>query len=506
MLSRSLRSKGRKLLSPSQRHKPIRHRPERRLGTRRLRKLPLSLLAAVIFALSLSLQLAFFTWEPAQPSLPVSQLTALNKLVQQINQLLGQDEPTKQLAIQDLLDQEVQGAVQLLDSQILLTLPVGLDKVRGLLVVRQKVPPPPPPDWLAAMLLSGAIAVASIALVLWLKTSNTMGQIDLLCRQFLRYRRENETQEMEFPTTSRRPNELELRVAVLQDLWMKFQNVQVELTENVEALEQSKQQLENTIEDLRKAKQQEQRLIELGYAVAEFGHDIGNANGSIMSYSSLVLQQLDKPTLEPMEVARALVHIRKIELASKNVAGLTEDILEFARGKMQLNKTQHQVEDFITQLEVYLGFAEDMDIQYKYPKSIHARLEFDGRKISRVLINLVKNAWEKLREQEGGSITVMLHQERRNLLIRVRDNGAPIPTQVLPVIFHSFQTEGKEKGTGLGLAISKKMVEAHGGEIRAENLEAGGVQFEIWLPDAYQTTSTNSPAGSDETLPQAANY
>ena len=50
------------------------------------------------------------------------------------------------------------------------------------------------------------------------------------------------------------------------------------------------------------------------------------------------------------------------------------------------------------------------------------------------------------------------------------------------------------------------MVEAHGGEIRAENLEAGGVQFEIWLPDAYQTTSKNSPAGSDETLPQAANY
>ena len=48
-----------------------------------------------------------------------------------------------------------------------------------------------------------------------------------------------------------------------------------------------------------------------------------------MSYSSLVLQQLDKPTLEPMEVARALVHV-KIELASKNVAeSHCEDILEF---------------------------------------------------------------------------------------------------------------------------------------------------------------------------------
>ncbi len=168
MLSRSLRSKSRKLLSPSQRHKSIRHRPERRLGTRRLRKLPLSLLAAVIFALSLSLQLALFTWEPAQPSLPVSQLTALNKLVQQINQLLGQDEPTKQLCNSRSAGPRSSGAVQLLyldrqvkqsqvshpdlpphqvfqpldDSQILLTLPVGLDKVRGLLVVRQKIPPP----------------------------------------------------------------------------------------------------------------------------------------------------------------------------------------------------------------------------------------------------------------------------------------------------------------------------------------------------------------------------
>ena len=55
------------------------------------------------------------------------------------------------------------------------------------------------------MLLSGAIAVASIALVLWLKTSNTMGQIDSYADNF-RYRRENETRKWSFqpPVTPQR--------------------------------------------------------------------------------------------------------------------------------------------------------------------------------------------------------------------------------------------------------------------------------------------------------------
>ena len=94
---------------PSQRHKSIRHRPERRLGTRRLRKLPLSLLAAVIFALSLSLQLALFTWEPAQPE-PASLSIDCTEQTRTADQsVVGDTKPTKQLAIQDLLDQEVQG-------------------------------------------------------------------------------------------------------------------------------------------------------------------------------------------------------------------------------------------------------------------------------------------------------------------------------------------------------------------------------------------------------------
>ena len=534
MKSRSLRVRGRKPTTLAERRKSQRSsRLERRLETRRLKKLPLALLAAIIFAFTLALQLAFFRWEPTPPSLPVPQLTALNQLVQQINQLLDQEEPIKQQAIQELLDQEVQGAVQLLyldrqikqsqvslpdvpphqvfqtldDSQILLTLPVGLDKVRGLLVVRQKIPSPPPPDWLAAILLSGAISIAAIALVLWLKTSSTMGQIDLLCRQFVRYRRETETQEMEFPETRNRSTDLELRVAVLQDLWAKFQNMQSQLTENVEELEASKEQLEQTIEDLRKAKEQERRLVELGYAVAEFGHDIGNANGSIMTFASLVLQMLDKPTLSPLDVVRSLTYIRKIRLASSNIAGLTDDILEFARGKMQLNPTRLAAEEFQSQLEVYLGFADEIPIHYSLPAESSTELEFDNRKIARVLINLVKNAWEKLREQENGEIYIELRAEQNNLLIRVRDNGAPVPAHVLPVIFQSFQTEGKEKGTGLGLAISKKMVEAHGGSIRVENLAEAGVQFEIWLPNACIQNQGGSvdPAGM-VALPQAVNY
>jgi signal transduction histidine kinase len=538
MKIRSQRSYGRKPKRVAANQTPTRARLERRFETRRLKKLPLALLAAVTFAFTLALQLALFSWEPTPPSVPVQQLEDLNQLVEQVSHLLDQEEATKTEAIQELLDRQTQGAVQLLyldrqvkqasgratapapvqafeqlsPSEFTLTLPVGLEKVRGLLVVRQAIPPNPPPDWLGAMLLSAAIATLGIALVLWLKTTSTMSQIDLLCRQFVRYRRETETEEMQFPETRERSTDLELRVAVLQDLWSKFQNMQSQLTDNVQELEESKQQLEQTIEDLRKAKEQERRLIELGYAVAEFGHDIGNANGTISTYATLMLRMLDKPTISTMDVMQSIIYLRKINIASANVADLTGDILEFARGHMQLNLSPHNPDEFQAHLEVVLGFAEDIPIDYHFPSAEQTTLLFDGRKITRVLINLVKNAWEKLQEEEAGEITIEIVARAPDLLIRVCDNGSPIPEQVLPVIFQSFQTEGKEKGTGLGLAISKKMIEAHGGSIRAENAKEG-VLFEMWLPNACHMLSERRldvpggrPLATAEALPRAVNW
>ena len=65
-------------------------------------------------------------------------------------------------------------------------------------------------------------------------------------------------------------------------------------------------------------------------------------------------------------------------------------------------------------------------------------------------------------------------------------SGSGIPTQELDRIFDPFYrgttARAKESGFGLGLALARRVVEAHGGTIRASNVEGGGARIEMRLP------------------------
>ena len=67
-----------------------------------------------------------------------------------------------------------------------------------------------------------------------------------------------------------------------------------------------------------------------------------------------------------------------------------------------------------------------------------------------------------------------------------RNSGPGIPPDELELIFDAFVQSSKTKdgsgGTGLGLAICRKILEVHGGRIRASNRPEGGALFEIFLP------------------------
>ena len=121
---------------------------------------------------------------------------------------------------------------------------------------------------------------------------------------------------------------------------------------------------------------------------------------------------------------------------------------------------------------------------------------FDSRKVSRVVVNLVKNSWEKLLdEEEEGLIQIRISiLDQKDLQIQVYDNGGPISANIVGCLFESFKTEGKENGTGLGLAICAKLIQLHGGMIRARNLEDdSGVLFEIYLSDCVMPPLSEAP-------------
>ena len=108
-------------------------------------------------------------------------------------------------------------------------------------------------------------------------------------------------------------------------------------------------------------------------------------------------------------------------------------------------------------------------------------LRLDGPQIKRVIINLVDNAIAALGEKGVIDIGTTFDPVNRRATLTVADSGPGIPAASRETIFApNFST--KKKGSGLGLAIARRIVEDHGGEIRAEDNLPHGARFIIDLP------------------------
>jgi PAS domain S-box-containing protein len=105
----------------------------------------------------------------------------------------------------------------------------------------------------------------------------------------------------------------------------------------------------------------------------------------------------------------------------------------------------------------------------------------DRVQLEQVLMNLMLNAIEAMRDA-GGDLTITSQPtDDRHLVISVCDSGLGIPANKIDQIFDTFFTT-KSQGTGMGLAISRSIVESHGGRLWATSDSGRGATFRFTLP------------------------
>ncbi len=109
----------------------------------------------------------------------------------------------------------------------------------------------------------------------------------------------------------------------------------------------------------------------------------------------------------------------------------------------------------------------------------------DLQRLEQILGNLVDNALRHT--PDGGVIRLSADADGAAVRIAVEDSGPGIPAGEIDRIFERFYRldSGRaraEGGSGLGLAIARKLAEAHGGSLTAENRPGGGAQFTLRLP------------------------
>jgi signal transduction histidine kinase len=183
---------------------------------------------------------------------------------------------------------------------------------------------------------------------------------------------------------------------------------------------------------------------------------------------------------------------------AKRLQRLTNDILDVTKIESQslnlkkewLNLNDiisNTVDDMITNSELTKPFEKRIKLLYQ-PHDIF--VEADEARITQVIFNLLNNAvkFTEAKENGGeeGDRIVSIDAENTDdgqAVVTVKDSGIGIDLEILPRLFEKFASKSFS-GTGLGLFISKSIIEAHGGEIWAENnsKERSGATFRFSLP------------------------
>ena len=204
-------------------------------------------------------------------------------------------------------------------------------------------------------------------------------------------------------------------------------------------------------------------LESYSYSIA---HDLRSPLRSITGFSQILLEDA-KDKLDESDSG----YLERIITASKRMSELIDDILELSR----VSRTNMQA-DKIDLGELCVEISETLntsDPERKVDWSIQPDLKAtaDRNLIYLVLSNLLSNAWKFTSEKENAIIEVGKKQENGETIFYVRDNGIGFDMNYVDKIFGLFQRLHKineYEGTGVGLATVQRIIDRHGGWVKAE--------------------------------------
>lgn len=233
------------------------------------------------------------------------------------------------------------------------------------------------------------------------------------------------------------------------------------------------------VETAHRAQLGAERMAAIGQMATGIIHDFKNPMAVVRGTADLIHAR--DPGNEKVAKQCAVIH-RQID----RMLGLTRDLLEFAKGRTELQVETVELEAWVG--EVQAGHEEacgraGVRLHRQGPQGV--RVLLDPERMRRVLDNLLTNAREVSRP--GDTVSIRWSRgEGGEVVLEVADEGSGVPADLIARIFDPFVTAGKEHGSGLGLAISKKIVEDHGGRLEVSSEPGRGARFLVRFPAKLQ--------------------
>lgn len=222
--------------------------------------------------------------------------------------------------------------------------------------------------------------------------------------------------------------------------------------------------------------------------LATLGHELRSPMTAIRGW----IQMLKSGHLAPDDAAMALSMIESSTAVQSRIIEDLMDVSKIIAGKVMIEPKLTSLAGIVQNIvTTFRTGAEERGIQLTLSLPDESLMSMvDEVRIQQVGWNLISNAIKFT--PEGGSVHVSLEREGDRALIRVRDTGEGISSELLPHVFERYrQADGATKrqsaGLGLGLAIVRHLVESHGGRITAASEGLGkGAEFVVSLPLSTQ--------------------
>jgi PAS domain S-box-containing protein len=218
----------------------------------------------------------------------------------------------------------------------------------------------------------------------------------------------------------------------------------------------------------------------MGGLALNLAHEIRNPLNAAVLQLHLLGRNIDK--LEADDATRAALH-KRTEIVGDEIGRLNRlltEFLELARPRGIAREPVHvgRLVDDVLDLERESAAARKIRIERVIPADGCLAIG-DKEKLKQVVINLVVNAIEAMKE--GGTLTARVECSAERVVIAIEDTGPGIAPDVLANVFDPFFTT-KEAGTGLGLSIVRKIVDAHAGDVRIESERGQGTRVIASIP------------------------
>ncbi|MBI1803299.1 MAG: HAMP domain-containing histidine kinase [Ignavibacteriae bacterium] len=244
-----------------------------------------------------------------------------------------------------------------------------------------------------------------------------------------------------------------------------------ELGELGAAFDGMRQKLKKTQEELIHS----ERLSMVGQMASSIVHDFRTP----MSTINLAIESLERG--EGFTPEKTQQWYRIIHQAVRRMVTMAQELLDFSRGDIRLEKTDYSVDEFTRQLtQSVASNLQQAKVQFRVQQEYSGKASIDADRLHRALVNIINNAQDAM--PNGGRLDLTVSRHDHTIVFSIADTGIGIPEEIRDKMFDAFVTAGKKKGTGLGLAITKRIIDQHGGTIEVESERGKGTTFTVSIP------------------------